>query len=41
MYQLEDAASKVVGQVVNAVDMERLRQYHPYYKYTGYYTDEE
>ena len=42
MYQLEEAAAKVVGQVVNAVDMERLRQYHPYYyRYSGYYTDEE
>ncbi len=37
MYQLEDNAAKVVGQVVNAVDMERMGHYTPYYKYSNYY----
>lgn len=41
MYQLEASAAKVVGQIVNAVDMDRLRHYHPYYRYSNYYTDDQ
>ena len=35
-------SAKIVGQVVNAVDMSRQRYYYPYYyKYTQYYYAKE
>jgi capsular exopolysaccharide synthesis family protein len=37
MKNLEDAANKVIGMVVNAVDMKRQRYYYPYYKYSQDY----
>lgn len=41
MSQLGEMTVKVVGQVVNAVDLERQRYYYPYYKYYHhYYTDD-
>ncbi len=37
---LEDLAEKIVGLIVNAVDMQKQRYYYPYYRYSQYYTDE-